>query len=192
MAVHVRCPLCEERKARRDCPALGRTICSVCCGTKRLVEISCPPTCPYLSSAQQHPPAIVQRRRERDMSFFLPLVSDLSEPQYRLMLYFQATAAQHAVGAVPSLRDQDVAEATAALAGTLETAGKGIIYEHQAASIPAQRLVAAHREGMTELTREAGSQTPRLERDAAVALRRMEHGAKTAATALGGDDPPVF
>jgi hypothetical protein len=126
------------------------------------------------------------------MSFFLPLVSDLSEPQYRLMLYFQATAAQHAVGAVPSLRDQDVAEATAALAGTLETAGKGIIYEHQAASIPAQRLVSEFRKALGELTRESGAQTSRLERDAAVALRRIEHGAKTASSALAGDDQPVF
>ena len=192
MASHNRCPLCEERKARRDCPALGQTICSVCCGTKRLVEIRCPQSCPYLSSAQLHPAAVVQRRRERDMGFFLTLVSDLNEAQYRLLLYFQAIAARHAIGAIPALLDQDVAEASNALAGTLETAGKGIIYEHQAASIPAQRLVAALREGMTELTREAGSQTPRLERDAAVALRRMEHGAKTAGTALAGDDHPVF
>ena len=192
MGSHNRCPLCDERKARRDCPALSQTICSVCCGTKRLVEIRCPPSCPYLSSAQQHPAAVVQRRRERDMGFFLPLVTDLSEAQYRLLLYFQAIAARHAIGAIPALLDQDVAEASNALAGTLETAGKGIIYEHQAASIPAQRLVAALREGLTELTREAGSQTPRLERDAAVALRRMEHGAKTAAATLAGDDHPVF
>jgi hypothetical protein len=192
MAVHTRCPLCQERKARRDCPALDRTICSVCCGTKRLVEIRCPPTCPYLSSAQQHPAAVVQRRRERDMGFFVPLVSDLSEPQYRLILYFQAIAAQHAVGAVPSLMDQDVAEAAAALAGTLETAGKGIIYEHQAASIPAQRLVTDFRKGLGELTRESGAQTSRFERDAAVALRRIEHGARRASSALAGDDHPVF
>ncbi|HEX2455584.1 MAG TPA: hypothetical protein VHI99_17935 [Vicinamibacterales bacterium] len=192
MAAHNRCPLCEERKARRECPALEQTICSVCCGTKRLVEIRCPPTCPYLSSAQQHPAAVVQRRRDRDMGFFLPLVSDLSEGQYRLMIYFQAIAARHAVGAVPTLMDQDVAEAAAALAGTLETAGKGIIYEHQAASIPAQRLVTVLRQGLTELTRESGAQTSRLERDAAVALRRLEHGARTASSALEGEEHPVF
>jgi len=192
MAAHARCPLCEERKARRDCPALDRTICSVCCGTKRLVEIRCPPTCPYLSSAQAHPAAVVQRRRERDMGFFVPLVSDLSESQYRLLLLFQAISARHAIGAIPALLDQDVAEAAGALAGTLETAGKGIIYEHQAASIPAQRLVTALRQGFGELTRESGAQTSRLERDAAVALRRLERGAKTAGAALAGDEHPMF
>ena len=33
------CPVCGQRKARRECPALGQTICTVCCATKRLVEI---------------------------------------------------------------------------------------------------------------------------------------------------------
>ena len=126
------------------------------------------------------------------MGFFVPLVSDLAEPLYRLLLLFQAIAARHAIGAIPALLDQDIAEAAAALAGTLETAGKGIIYEHQAASIPAQRLVTSLREGLSELTRESGAQTSRLERDAAVALRRLEQGAKTAASALAGDEHPVF
>src|SRR5262249_33297184 len=125
MASHNRCPLCEERKARRDCPALGQMICSVCCGTKRLGGVRVPQSCRYPSSAQLHPAAVVQRRRERDMGFFLTLVSDLNEAQYRLLLYFQAIAARHAIGAIPALLDQDVAEASNALAGTLETAGKG-------------------------------------------------------------------
>src|SRR5436190_794862 len=33
----VTCPLCGQRKARRDCPAVGQRICAVCCGTKRLI-----------------------------------------------------------------------------------------------------------------------------------------------------------
>ena len=189
--MHGTCPLCGVRKARRDCPALGRMICAVCCGTKRLVEIPCPDSCPYLASAREHPAAVVQRRQERDLRFFLPLVSDLTEAQARLVLVFQAVMLRHAAGAVPALLDQDVADAAEAVAATLETARKGVIYEHRAASIPAQRLSAELRAALASLAPEP-SHVARVERDGAVALRRIEQAARTAATALAGDEPPVF
>ncbi len=48
---------------------------------------------------------------------------------------------------------------------------------------------------MAELSAQAGSQLARLEREAAVALRRLEQGARSAGTAgspLEGDEPPVY
>jgi hypothetical protein len=164
----------------------------VCCATKRQVEIRCPPDCVYLSSARSHPPAVVQRRQERDVSFILPLVSELTDTQYRLVLIFQSATVKHAEGALPKLRDEDIAEAASAAASTLETARKGIIYEHQAVSVPAQRLTLELGKVVADLSAQAGSQQARLERDAAAALRRLEQGARTAATALDGDEPPVY
>lgn len=190
-----KCPACGERKPKRSCPALGAMICTVCCATKRQVEIRCPVDCVYLSSARAHPPAVVQRRQERDVSFILPIVSELTETQYRLLLLFQSATVTHAAGALPRLRDEDIAEAAAAAASTLETARKGIIYEHQAVSVPAQRLTTELGRVVAELGAQAGSQLARLERDAAVALRRLEQGARTAGkpgTPLDGDDPPVY
>jgi hypothetical protein len=190
-----KCPACGERKPKRSCPALGAMICTVCCATKRQVEIRCPADCVYLSSARAHPPAVVQRRQERDVSFILPIVSELTDTQYRLLLLFQSTTVTHAAGALPKLRDEDVAEAAGAAASTLETARKGIIYEHQAVSVPAQRLTTELARVVADLGAQAGSQLARLERDAAVALRRLEHGARTAGkpgTPLEGDDPPVY
>src|SRR5437762_3565531 len=134
------CPLCGTRKAKRACPVINRDICPVCCGTKRLTEIACPPDCPYLTSARVHPAAVVQRQHERDMQFLLPRIGDLTETQYRLFLYVQALVLTYAKSAIPAPHDVDVAEAAATVAATLETARKGIIYEHQAASLPAQRL----------------------------------------------------
>ena len=163
----------------------------MCCATKRQVEINCPPDCVYLSSARTHPPAVVQRRQERDVSFILPIVSELTDTQYRLLLLFQSATVKHAGGALPKLRDEDVAEAAAAAAATLETARKGIIYEHQAVSVPAQRLTAELGKVVADLSAQAGSQQARLERDAAVALRRLEQGARTAGKAgspLEGDE----
>ena len=188
----VKCPACRERRPRRSCPALGATICTICCATKRQVEIECPADCVYLTSARAHPPAVVQRRQERDVAFVLPIVSELTETQYRLLLLFQSAIASHAPGDLPSLRDEDVAEAAAAAAATLETARKGIIYEHRAVSVPAQRLTAELGRVVADLAARAGSHQARLERDAAIALRGIERGARTAAGALAGDDPPVY
>jgi hypothetical protein len=152
---------------------VGQTICAVCCGTKRQGEITCPPDCAYLSSARAHPAAATQRRRERDFRVLLPLIQDLSEPQYRLLLAFQAIILKHAASALPAPQDADVGDAAGTLASTIETAGRGIIYEHQTASVPAQRMVA-------EL------------RDAATALRRIEQGARDAAAAFPEDGATAY
>ena len=42
------CSHCGQRKGKRSCPALGGTICSLCCGQHRLGEIKCPADCVHL------------------------------------------------------------------------------------------------------------------------------------------------
>ena len=118
------------------------------------------------------------------MRFFLPRISDLSEAQYRLLLFAQAAALNHAKGALLAPLDADVAEAAAAVAATLETAGKGIIYEHRAASMTAQRLAADLGRAVSDLTRKAGAEASRVERDMAVALRRLQRIAQEAGAAV--------
>jgi hypothetical protein len=184
------CPVCEQRRPKRECPALGRTICAVCCGTKRQVEINCPLDCAYLSSARAHPAAAVQRRRERDYAFLLPLFQDLSEKQYRLLLAFQAVILKHAAAALPSPIDADVRDAAGTLASTLETAEKGIIYEHQTSSVPAQRLAGELRGLLAEIEKEHPA--PALDRDAVTALRRIEHGGRAAAAAFPEDGDRAY
>ena len=174
------CPLCGARTAKRSCPGVSRDICPVCCGTKRLVEIACPADCPYLASARAHPAAVVQRQQDLDMRFLLPRITDLTEPQYRIFLFLQGVVLQCAQKADPTPLDVDVAEAAATVAATLETAGKGIIYEHPAATIPAQRLAAELRKVVAEIAQQNGAEASRVERDAAKALRRMEIASRTA------------
>ncbi|RPI55030.1 MAG: hypothetical protein EHM55_09110 [Acidobacteria bacterium] len=169
------CPVCNQRKAKRACPALGRQICAVCCGTKRVVEINCPADCGYLSSARHHPPAVVQRQQELDRAMLLPLLQDLSERQARLFLMLAALTSRHQPEAFQSLVDDDIAQAAAALASTLETAGRGIVYEHRPSSLVASRLMDELKGMVDEVVKNAGSA---LERDAAIALRRIEHAAK--------------
>lgn len=173
------CPVCNQRKAKRACPALGKQICAVCCGTKRLVEINCPADCGYLVSARANPPAVVQRQQEMDRAMLLPLLQGLSERQARLFLMLANVASRHQPGTLQKLVDEDIAQAAGALAATLETAAKGIVYEHQPASLVAARLMVELKAAVDEVLKNAGSA---LERDAAIALRRIEHAARMMVT----------
>jgi len=170
------CPLCRERAQRRFCPAKGARICPVCCGTKRLTEIACPPDCPFLASSRAHPPASVRRQHERDTASMAAMLEGLDERQQQLCwLVLQPVLAFADPFLTPT--DADVAEAAAALAATYETAGKGLIYEHRAGSLVGQRLGADIRRVLAE----AGIDSSRtLERDAAVVLRRVEAAARAA------------
>src|SRR5262245_41334387 len=150
---------CGKRRAKRACPALGVEICAVCCGTKRLVEIRCPPDCGYVSSARVHPPAAVQAQPAPDVRLVAPLVHLLSEPQHRILILLQMVVSKHAGETIPSINDQDIVDAAGALASTFESAVRGIIYEHRPASLPAQRLLGDLEGLVHELLKEA----PRIE-----------------------------
>jgi hypothetical protein len=184
MTDHTLCPACGQRRGRRACPALGRSICAVCCGTKRLTEIACPADCGYLASARQHPAAAVQKRREMEGRFLAGVVRDLSETPYHLFLFLQMAVVKHAAHAVPALTDADVAAAARAMADTLDTAARGIIYEHQVASLPAQRLATDLKAAIETLAKDGRG--PR-DADVALALKTTVRGASEAAAALGGD-----
>jgi hypothetical protein len=178
------CPLCNERRARRSCPALGHQICTVCCGTKRLVEISCPSDCGYLSVARDHPAAAVVRRRQRDLGVLMQIIRELSDPQSQLLLLIGNFVVRFPAAELQPLVDADVAEAAATLAATYETSSRGVLYEHRAASIPAQRLATDLKSMLDEIGRNGGSA---FERDAALVLRRLEDGVKHAQQADAGN-----
>jgi len=178
------CTLCGQRKGRRDCPALGKTICPVCCGTKRLTEIACPAGCVYLTSAREHPAAVVKRQQERDVAVLLPTIRNLTERQYQLFFLLQTLIARHKPEGFARLVDDDVAEAAAAMAATLETSARGVIYEHAAASVVAQRLANEMKAMLAEM-RQQGVTV--YDREAAMVLRAIEQGARDARTPAGGD-----
>ena len=178
------CPLCGRRRARRACPALGEPICSVCCGTKRRTQIACPPDCVYLESAIAHPPAVVQRQRERDGGFLVALVHGLTQPQQRLAAMLLEYLAGDRPDA-PGLVDADVEQAALALAQTYETASRGILYEHSARTAAAQRL-AGEMKPVIEADRANGARIS--DHDIAGVLRRVEAGAREARGALDDRD----
>lgn len=181
------CPSCGQRRARRDCPALGSRICAVCCGTKRQVEIACPSHCPYLASAREHPAAVVRRRQELDVAQLLPTIRHLTERQYQLFFLFHSAIARFKPVGIGRLVDGDVADATAAVAATIETSARGVIYEHAPPGLPAQLLSEELKTTLAQI-REQGATI--YDHESAVVLRAIEKGARAvqAAPDPGGGD----
>ena len=169
------CPVCNQRKARRECPALGQTICTVCCATKRMVEINCPSDCPHLAAAREHPAAAVKRQQERDVAILLPTIRELTERQYQLFFLFQTTIARHTPDGFARLNDDDVADAAGALAATFETAARGVIYEHAPESLVARRLADDLRTMLDEMKKQGAKV---YDHETAVVLRAIESGAR--------------
>ena len=178
------CPICHTRKPRRACPALHQTICPVCCGTKRLTEIQCPDDCVYLTSAREHPAAVVRRQQEHDVGLLLPTLHGLTERQHQLFFLFQSLIARHTPEGFARLLDDDVAEAAAAVAATLETAARGVIYEHPAASVTAQRLAVEMKAMLADMQKQG---VRIYEREAATVLRAIEKGARETRKMEPGD-----
>lgn len=177
------CSLCRERKARRACPALGQEICPVCCGTKRLVEIACPADCGWLSTSRAHPPARLQRQQDDDQRRLHLLLEGLDEGPYLVLTACLQTVAAYRASAVPAPRDPDLEDAATSLTATLETAARGVIYDHRPTSLVAARLVDAMRDALAHLQERGMSG---VERDAVVALKRISR-----VVSVTRDDPDV-
>ncbi len=62
-----KCISCHSKKGKRNCPALGDLICSLCCGTKRGKEIDCPEDCFYLDKSKHY---FAERQEAQQLSDF--------------------------------------------------------------------------------------------------------------------------
>jgi hypothetical protein len=154
---------------------LKHEICAVCCATKRLVEIHCPEDCRYLEAGQRHPAAVIKRQIDRDVASLMATVGRLTEQQLQLFFLLQSMVLSYKPDGLGRIIDTDVALATGALAGSLETASKGVIFEEATASVVAEGLRRAIRPVIDEITKNSGS---RAEREVAIVLRAMQRGAK--------------
>jgi hypothetical protein len=74
-----------------------------------------------------------------------------------------------------TVTDTDVALAASALAKSLETASKGVIFEETTGSVVAEGLRRALKPAIDEVTKGGGS---RAEREVALVLRGMERAAR--------------
>jgi hypothetical protein len=149
------------------------------------VEIACPADCVYLSAAREHPAAVVKKQQERDVAMVLPAISQLTERQHQLFFLFHSVVARHKPEGFARLIDEDVAEAARAVAATLETAARGVLYEHNPTSATAQRLARE----LTAMLAELRSQGAKVyDGEAAIALRAVERAARDIRKSATQDD----
>jgi hypothetical protein len=182
------CTVCHKRPPRRACPALGHGICPVCCGTKRQVEIRCPESCAYLTAARTHPAASVRRQQDQDLALLTPALGGLSEARQQLLLFSLTLFDRFSGAGLEAATDADVASAAASLAATYETESRGVIYEHRADSVAAQRIATGIRGVFDQLGRDRPSG---FAADAAVVLRQLEDRVRSVQH-LQPSDPRAF
>ena len=149
------------------------------------MEIDCPDDCPHLTAAREHPAAQVKRQQQQDVALLLPSIRHLNERQYQLFFLFHTAIARHVPPGFSRLVDEDIEQAAAAVAATLETAARGVIYEHAAASLPAQRLTTDLTALLGQMREQGGTVS---DAEAAIALRAIEQGARDAKKTGDGTD----
>jgi hypothetical protein len=182
------CPLCRRRRGKRVCPARGESICSQCCGTKRRVEIDCPPGCAFLDGAHAGSWDGRSADRDRDAKRVFPFLEGLTEAQGRLVLL--SLVGVTAIRARRrDLEDHLLLEAVQALRKTVETREKGILYEHPPTDARAQGLAHELAE-LFEARDEQGRAHAPADRDLQAALLRLERA--VAATVGQGESPHAF
>ena len=127
----MKCILCEKRKPKRYCPAKRTSICPVCCGEKRGVEINCPLDCPYFVEGQKHhqQKMLHQRIKKEGVQSYVrkaELYKHNPELFARLEKGFVSI-----FRADKSLTNSDLVSGLDLAKKTLETEKKGFIYQHQ-------------------------------------------------------------
>lgn len=125
----MKCILCDQRKAKRFCPAKGDTICSQCCGEMRVLEIDCPESCRYLREGRTRevelharyyyssPDPAEHKKRQRILTQFDTFISQLE-----YMLAEERRTSR-------DFTDQDAADALELVLENLRTEEKGVLYE---------------------------------------------------------------
>ncbi len=108
----------------------------------------------------------------------------VTEPQLQLFFLIQALILNYKPQGLGRVVDSDLALAAGALAGSLETASRGVIFDEATASVVAEGLRRELKPMLDEITKNGGS---RAERDVAQVLRGIERGAKHGPDIGAGD-----
>ncbi len=119
------------------------------------------------------------------MAVLFPSIRHLNERQHQLFFLFHTAIARHTPQGFARLVDEDIEQAVGAVAATLETAARGVIYEHAPSSLPAQRLATDLTAMLGQLRAQGGTVS---DAEAAIALRAIEQGARDAKKVGDGTD----
>ena len=113
-----------------------------------------------------------------------PALGGFSEARQQLFLFALTLVDKFRGDGLDAASDEDAASAAAALAGTYETASRGLIYEQRPDSIPAQRMA----DGLKNMFEQLGRGRPSgFAADAAAVLRQLEDRIRVVQRSTPGD-----
>lgn len=154
------CPICNERREKRSCPAVHGKICAQCCGEQREVTLDCPSDCPYLLQSRQHEKERATDGFDREAMFPEVEISEqfLYEREH-FIVGISSALAKSARGLRSldghGLTDRDLIAALTALAKSYQTlVQSNLIYEQPTANL-AHQQIAREVETMVKEFREA-------------------------------------
>jgi len=85
-----KCAKCQKRKAKRFCIALGKSLCSLCCGLLREKEIYCPPICSFLVQHKPYQEDRMIEKRQKEVTARELAEEDILKDERMAWLAFQA------------------------------------------------------------------------------------------------------
>ena len=147
----MKCFLCNERKAKRYCPAKTRYICAVCCGEKRGIEINCPDDCRYFINGQNYQQKkITNLRIKKDGIVAYQKKAELyrKDPQLFAKIEFALVDAYNQNN---RLLNEDVVSALQIVLKTLKSESKGLLYKHKSEDMVINDLADILENEVTEL-----------------------------------------
>lgn len=121
-----------------------------------------------------------RRQHDADVRALMTGVGRLSEGQLQLFFLIQSYFLRPGSDGTARPVDAEVVDAAGSLAATLETASRGVIFEHAASTAGGRRMAAELLGVLREAGKGGGS---RFEREAAEVLRAIERSAAPPADA---------
>lgn len=115
-----------------------------------------------------------RRQHDADLRQLMAGAGRLSEGQLQLLFLVHSYFLRPEPEGQPRIVDAEVADAAGALAGTFETASRGLVFEHQAATAAGRRMAGDLLAVLQQAGRGGGS---RFEAEVAAVLRVIERGA---------------
>ncbi len=143
------CPLCEQRKPRRFCPARGENICSICCGTEREVTIDCPADCIHLIESRRHETRRPLREPAEIPFGEVHVPSSFVDAHGQLILALSYAVCAYARDR-RELADVETIAALQSLAESYRTRANGIYYEKPPGAALERGLYDALKEAIEE------------------------------------------
>ncbi len=124
----MKCVICNQRKAKRFCPAKNGLICTQCCGEKRVLEIDCPESCEYLKAGRQHEMAdYAKHLNSQDEATREKGRRTVGEHQ-DVIVHLEYTLGVERLSS-RDLTDRDLVQALDLLLDTYRTEANGVLYE---------------------------------------------------------------